>query len=650
MASGDHVQVRWLVPDTFHEGKEERVGFYFEVDPGWHVYWRNAGDSGAAPRFNLVPKGAALGPIEWPFPMRLRVEHLTNLGYSGNVAYLFQLLPDKNTREITISADLEWLVCKVDCVPGFATMSFTRPVEAQAAWPDADLSVRNYFANRLPRKGSESPWQPVSISPRGSDYLVLQLTAMNDGEIPAVFPINGELFSAAEPEIQHQDGSLLYSFKRLPGAGVGNISDFVVADSSRSWKINAPFLSEMAGKESTTSVWLLFLVAFIGGALLNLMPCVFPVLSIKLFGLINGGTSPAHRLRESFLYSAGILLTFLALGLVLLLLRWGGLAVGWGFQLQSPVVVLVLIILFWLMALSFSGFFEFGHRLMGIAGSNSRGSFITGVLAVFVAAPCTGPFMGAALGAAIVIPPLQALLIFLGLGLGLAAPFILICASPALLNRMPAPGPWMEKLRQFLAFPLYATVIWLLWVLGHLAGDSGWLIGLSLLLITTLAIWLGKSFATKGVIGGLICVVAASLISLPVIRVEDSERSSGMVNNWHSYDKTLLAEALENGQSVFIDYTAAWCITCQVNKTLVLDTPEVQALFRENNVLLIRADWTRYDPEITQALQALGRSSVPVYAWYPAGEKKPELLPPLLQESLIAALFSSQLTVNSEDD
>ncbi|WP_444906234.1 protein-disulfide reductase DsbD family protein [Microbulbifer sp. SSSA008] len=648
-ASGDHVKVRWLAPDTFRQGMRETVGFYFEVDPGWHVYWRNAGDSGAAPRFDMEAQGASLGPIEWPFPTRLRVEHLTNLGYSGNVAYLFQLLPDKGTQEVTLHADLEWLVCKVDCIPGFATMSLVRPVAEQAAWPATDLALRNYFANRLPGGQSESPWQPVSISARGSEHITLQLSGNRSDEIPSIFPVNGDLYSASEPEVQREDETLLYKFKRLPGSEVSESSDFVITDSSRAWKVSAPLLSQEGIETSATSIWLLLLSAFIAGILLNLMPCVFPVLSIKLFGLINGGNRPAERLRESFLYSAGIMVTFLALGLALLTLRWGGLAVGWGFQLQSPVVVIGLIMLFWLMALSFSGFFEFGHRLMGLASSNSRGSFTTGVLAVFVAAPCTGPFMGAALGAAVVIPPLQALLIFLCLALGLAAPFILMCASPVILRHLPAPGPWMEKLRQFLAFPLYATVIWLLWILGRLAGDSGWLAGLSLLLVVTLAIWLVKNFSKKGGAVGLICVAAILLISLPAIRMEGGEQPAEMAYDWHRYDKALLTEALDNGRPVFIDYTAAWCITCQVNKKLVLDTPSVQALFKKNNVLLIRADWTRYNPEITQALQDLGRNSVPVYAWYPAGEKKPELLPPLLQESLIAALFSKHLTVNSED-
>ncbi|WP_444932100.1 protein-disulfide reductase DsbD family protein [Microbulbifer sp. SSSA002] len=638
-ASGDHVRVRWLAPETFREGAVERIGFYFEVDPGWHVYWRNAGDSGAAPRFDLSAQGAVLGPIEWPFPIRLRVEHLTNLGYSADTAYLFQVYPENKAQEIAIRADLEWLVCKVDCIPGFATMSLTRPLAQQLAWSATDLPLRDYFASRLPQAGVESPWQALSVSPQGSDYLSLQLRANSSGVIPAVFPINGELFSASEPEVQHQGETLLYRFKRLPGAELGESSEFVVAGSNQSWKISAPLLPQVAGKESTAPVWLLLLAAFIGGVLLNLMPCVFPVLSIKLFGLINSGNSPAERLRESLLYSAGIMLTFLALGLGLLVLRWGGLAVGWGFQLQSPAVVLGLILLFWLMALSFSGFFEFGHRLMGLASSNSRSAFITGVLAVFVAAPCTGPFMGVSLGAAMVIPPFQAVLIFLCLGLGLAAPFILVCASPVLLRRLPAPGLWMEKLRQLLAFPLYATVIWLLWVLGRLAGDFGWLVGLSLLLTATLAIWLAKNFASKGTAVGLTCVVAALLISMPVIRVEDRERMEKPVDSWHSYDKVLLTEALQSGRPVFIDYTAAWCVTCQVNKTLVLDTPAVQALFKENKVLLVRADWTGYDPEISQALQELGRNSVPVYAWYPAGAQTPELLPPLLQASLIAALF-----------
>jgi thiol:disulfide interchange protein DsbD len=369
------------------------------------------------------------------------------------------------------------------------------------------------------------------------------------------------------------------------------------------------------------------------------MPCVFPVLSIKLLGLLE--TPASKRVHEAIAYTAGVLATFAALGGLLLLLRSTGSAIGWGFQLQSAPVILGLIALFWLMALSFSGVFEFGNRLMTMAGDQRGGAFVTGILAVFVATPCTGPFMGVALGAAAVMPAASAMAIFLGLGAGLAAPFVLLCLSPPLLNRLPKPGAWMETLRQFLAFPLYLTVIWLLWVLGRLMGDTGWLIGSLLMLTLVFVIWLGRSQnrARRWTAGGIALVALVLAFTSAKSFKPSSAQTIASASAWQSFDSTIIQQARADGQAVFVDYTAAWCITCQVNKKLVLDTEPVQALFKENNVLLVRADWTHHDPAITQALETLGRNSLPVYAWYAAGTNQVELLPQILQKRMIRNLF-----------
>ena len=296
------------------------------------------------------------------------------------------------------------------------------------------------------------------------------------------------------------------------------------------------------------------------------------------------------------------------------------------------------------MALSFIGAFEFGHSLMNLAGkANSRSSFATGVLAVFVAAPCTGPFMGAALGASAVLPAPQAMAIFLGLGAGLAAPFLLLAISPRLSALLPKPGPWMETLRQFLAFPLFATVIWLLWVLGHLVGDDGWLIGTGLLLVVSLAIWLLRSDRSIVKVGAGAMVLLAMVVAVKQLQhAETAALPTASDSAWQSFDAQKIAAARQNGQAVFIDYTAAWCITCQVNKKLVLDTDEASALFEQHDVLRIRADWTRYDEDITEALAALNRNSVPVYVFYPAGGGQ-EVLPQILTLDLIRELFDERV-------
>lgn len=644
-ASGDHVKIRWLAPDTFAADKTESIGFYFAVDPEWHVYWRNAGDSGAAPRFEVQATGVTTGPIQWPFPARLPIAHLTNLGYEGNVAYLLPVTPQAGAEQVALTVELEWLVCKVDCIPGFGEMTLTRPVAAQASWPANNLELRDQFLTRIPQPQADGVWSVAGLQAVADTQIKLSLQSTDKTATPPeVFPLSGDLITAKQPEVTQTGSTVDYTFERVPGAGLPEnaSTDFVISDGNQAWHLRqVAFGSAATPAQFSTPqqpLWLLLLAAFAGGVLLNLMPCVFPVLSIKLLGLVQTGT--ARRWHEAMAYTAGVLVTFAALGGLLLLLRAGGNAIGWGFQLQSAPVILALIALFWLMALSFSGVFEFGHRLMTMAGEQRGGAFVTGILAVFVATPCTGPFMGVALGAAAVLPATSALAIFLGLGAGLASPFVLLSLSPALLKRLPKPGPWMDTLRQLLAFPLYATVIWLLWVLGRLMGDSGWLIGSLLMLSLVFAIWLGRTTTKyRHWVAGTVAVVAL-VMAFSALRIPDTDpTTTESAGAWQAFDPQVIQQARANEQAVFIDYTAAWCITCQVNKKLVLDTDEVQELFSANNVLLIRADWTHHDAAITESLSGFGRNSVPVYAWYAAGSAQAELLPQLLQARMIRALF-----------
>ncbi|WP_078083521.1 protein-disulfide reductase DsbD family protein [Microbulbifer mangrovi] len=659
-ASGDHVKVRWLAPDTFADATET-IGFYFEVDPGWHVYWRNAGDSGAAPRFDFVGASGDVGEIQWPFPVRLPIEHLTNLGYAGDVAYLLAVKPNASRMELVVN--LEWLVCKVDCIPGYGTMILSRPVGDAVQWSPQDKALRDRFAARVPGAADAGnfPWTvgQVSAAPEGDSLQLILEAGESARERPApnVFPVDGGLLTAKAPQVEQSENTIRYTFQRVPGAPVTPATGFVVSDGERAWQledveVQAPSSSAPASQPAPVDggqpLWLLVVAAIAGGAILNLMPCVFPVLSIKLFGLMGPEAAASGRLKEGLRYAAGVLVTFAALGALLLILRAGGAAIGWGFQLQSAPVVLGLILLFWVMALSFSGLYEFGHHLMNLAGNSRGGAFVTGVLAVFVAAPCTGPFMGAALGAATLLPAYGAMAIFLGLGVGLALPFVLLCVFPALLNRLPAPGPWMETLRQFLAFPLYATVIWLMWVLGRLIGESGWLISALLMLAVVFAFWLGRhQFRGSRWIAWAL-VLAALVMSFGAVS-KLQQNGSGVKSaqteseaGWQPYNRNAINQALARNQAVFIDYTAAWCITCQVNKKLVLESEGVEALFRKNDVFLVRADWTDQDPEITRALGELGRNSVPVYAWYAPGERTPVLLPQILKAEMIEALFNPE--------
>lgn len=660
----DHVNISWLAPEQFAAdpaAQNATLGIHFETDPEWHVYWRNPGDSGAAPRFAFAAVNLKPGEILWPYPARLPIAHLVNLGYERDVAYLFKAgvepLDVRNKtdlpRRVRLEVELEWLVCKEECIPGFGTLTLERPIMGDNhSWQPEIKAVVDHFQTRIPRPETQSPWL-ISCAYWGNNgVLTLNLEAIDknipvvDRAVPEVFPLDGNFVGAAAPEVLASANGLELRFATTAGVPPPKTAGFVIVADGSAWELPAVAIQQGAfSDQEPAALWLLLLSALLGGVILNLMPCVFPVLSIKLFSLINtpgeGSAQMRHRLREGLLYTAGVLATFVGLGLIFLALRAGGAAIGWGFQLQSPVIVLTLIALFWLMALSFLGNFEFGHRLMQKAGtSKSSSSFMTGVLAVFVAAPCTGPFMGAALGAAATLPAFSAMAIFIGLGLGLAAPFLLLAISPALSSRLPKPGPWMDSLRQFLAFPLFATVLWLLWVLGHLIGGSGWLIGAFLIFTFSFAIWLGKS--TRKMWRVLAWIIALLSMVWAFAQLERAPAAAVPMTTegaWHAYDADRISNARAAGQAVFIDFTAAWCITCQVNKKVVLDTDTATQLFSDNKVLRVRADWTRYDPDITAALAAFGRNSVPVYVYYPPDGSQPKILPQLLTLEMIRALF-----------
>ncbi|MBE8717537.1 glucan 1,4-alpha-glucosidase [Cellvibrio sp. KB43] len=654
----DHVVITWLAPEQFATGNTT-LGIHFEPDPGWHVYWRNPGDSGAAPRFSFKTENIEIGETRWPYPARLPVAHLVNLGYEKDVAYLFDAqVADAqvgNNGNVHIEADLEWLVCKEECIPGFGLLTLDRPVAAAGEqWSQAAQATLQRFDARIPQSASQSPWKVTGAHWSAADSaLRVQVEPQVEGidldtiEAPEAFPLDGNWVDPHAPKVERSDNGFEYRFVTLPGMTASATTGLVIAADGMAWEFPEIPVAQGAlnqGSGEGVSFWILLISAIIGGAILNLMPCVFPVLSIKLFSLIQtpgqGVAQSKQRLHEGLLYTAGVLSTFFALGAVFLALRAGGAAIGWGFQLQSPLVVFFLIVLFWLIALAFLGSFEIGHRLMQWAGgSQSSSSFMTGVLAVFVAAPCTGPFMGAALGAAATLPAAYAMAIFLGLGLGLALPFLILTASPALSSRLPKPGAWMERLRQFFAFPLFATVLWLVWVLAQLTGQQAWLVSGIALLLLAFALWLGQTGSKLWkLLAWILALVAIVWAGNTLNRGFGEQPGVAVDSEWAGYNAENIAAARVEGRAVFIDFTAAWCITCQVNKKVVLDTDAANAIFSEHDVLRIRADWTRYDPVITEALSVLGRNSVPVYAFYPADGGAVQVLPQILSLDMIREL------------
>ncbi|MGE3540201.1 MAG: protein-disulfide reductase DsbD family protein [Candidatus Tectimicrobiota bacterium] len=650
--ASEHVRIFWLAPQVFAPSPTT-IGIHFELQPDWHIYWYNPGDSGAAPRFTFSTEGVRIGAVQWPYPTRLPFMHLTNLGYTDEVTFPVTVEPQPDTT-VRLELAMEWLVCKDICIPEFGTLTLQRPVAAHGPhWAASDLAMLEQAQQRVPGPPETAPWQLTSAQLRQGAVHVTLMPAATAQDLPTLFPAQPDLLSPGAPHTERTPQGVEMIFSLLSGRQPPERLQFVMVAGDRAWDVPEvplrPAVSA-ATTEPPPSLSLGFVLgaAFVGGLVLNLMPCVFPVLVIKLLALVQTGHAPTRRLHEGLGYTLGVLSTFGGLGALLLALRATGAALGWGFQLQSPVIVLGLIVVFWLMALNFLGVFEWGLGLMSLAGrprparpASASSAFLTGMLAVFVAAPCTGPFMGTAIGAAATLPAPAAMAIFLGLGCGLAAPFLAVACFPRATAWVPRAGPWMETLKHACAFPLFATVIWLLWVLGRQTGPEGWLIATLLLLVLSFSLWLGRFSVRVIQQGAWVLALLALLYAGVQIRAVATAQPAPATGDWAAYEPALLQATRANKQSVFVDFTAAWCITCQVNKLTVLDTEAARKLFQAGKVFLMRGDWTTYDSRITEALAAFGRTSVPLYVFYPADGSAPRLLPPLLTLSALETAINN---------
>lgn len=658
---GEHVVVSWVAPDVFGPGRA-RIGIRFEMEPRWHIYWKNPGDSGAAPKFQFSSDHVRVQGPSWPAPRRLPFGPLTNLGYEKDVVFVFDADQMADPDHLELSVKLEWLVCKEECLPGFGTLTLRRPLREREVWSPRPRRQMNDAIARLPGSGADSPWFLRKLSRQG-DSLSVEIRR-RDGQAFTqqldLFPFDGELIPAGAPRVESAGGFQRTIFPPSQSRPDVTSTGFLLVETAKSWEFPAIELEDGAAEAGSSSgsvrpiaiglaEWsLLFLLAVLGGLLLNAMPCVLPVLSIKLLSLVHEEPESKGRWRESLRYTAGVLAAFLGLGAVFLVLRSAGSAVGWGFHLQSPLVVYFLVLLFWLMGLNFLGVYEFGTAVMNWAGrGRAHSSFATGLLSVFVAAPCTGPFMGSALGATATMPALPALSIFFALGLGLASPFLLIAAFPVLVRKLPRPGIWMERFKQFLAFPLFGTCLWLMWVLQGQAGESAWLVAGSVLWVLAFALWWGRSKTRwHRVLAWVLALWVAGLGArwIHEAKVGDGAVATAAGSVWAPYSKERIQAWRSENKAVFIDFTASWCITCQVNKKVVLDTDFAQELFRKNGVALVRADWTRSDPAITAALAEFGRNSVPLYVYYPPDKRQAVVLPQILAFSDIEKLFKTDVS------
>jgi len=672
-----HIEVE-LIPEksSLVPGEPLTVALRLKMEKHWHTYWKNPGDSGLPTRIAwALPQGFSAGPIQWPAPRRINVGPLTNFGYEGEILLLTDIQVPAGIAAgsaVPITARADWLVCEEICIPGDATFSFMLPVSDEPAaadpkWAKAIERTREQLPRALEGwnldaylRGDDLVLRLSSAQARLTRIHNLTLFPDQDGWIANASPqrmirtAGGyEVRVATAAEVRSKSGPLTGLIVAEPGLAKG-ISAAVVevpvesATALADEILEEPALSPFADLGLLAALGL----ALLGGAILNLMPCVFPVVSIKVLGFIEQARGKPARLRAHGLaFAAGVMVSFWVVAGILLALRAQGEALGWGYQLQSPPVVAALALLFFVLALNLSGLFQVGSSLQSLAGklrlrNDYADSALAGLLATLVATPCTVPFMGAALGFALTQPAIVAMLVFSALALGMSSPYLLLCFWPALIRRIPRPGRWMETLRQVLAFPLYLTVVWLAWVLGRQAGVDAVARLLAGLTLIAAALWLmGRWRASTEtgkratMIAALVLAVVGCLFAWPGNKTAEAVADE-VSGPWKRWSPAALASARAEGRAVFVDFTAAWCVTCQVNKRLVLESDAVHTRFEQRKVVQLRADWTNQDAQITAALRDLGRIGVPVYAVYAAGSQgAPILLPELLtQERVLRAI------------
>ncbi|HLY45511.1 MAG TPA: protein-disulfide reductase DsbD domain-containing protein [Stellaceae bacterium] len=657
-----------LVPETaaVTPGKTLWVDLHLDIAPGWHTYWKNPGDSGLPTEIAWsLPPGFRAGDTLWPTPQRFVLGAIGNYGYGGMADLLVPLAAPADLKpggSVHVAADATWLVCSEICIPGEAKLALDLPVGESSSAPDP--ATRALFEGVRARLPLPADFATRFATVGGELRLSIPAAALAGMRRPTAmfFPLQANVIdAAAEPRQEPRAAGLelVLAAAKGPSAIAPPRLDGVLAlreagGAERAYAISAPPAPPPVEGASGIAWWQALVFAFIGGAILNLMPCVFPVLSLKLLGLA-ASLRRAEERRHALAYAAGAILSFAALGGVLLLLRAGGAAIGWGFQLQSPVVVGLLAYLLFAMGLGLSGVVELGAGLGGVgsrfAGHGGLlGAFATGILASVVATPCTAPFMGAALGFALVAPAALALAIFVALGGGLAAPLVLAAMIPGIARVLPRPGPWMLWFKQLLAFPLYGTVAWLVWVLIQEVGPGSAFLALIGLVATGFAVWiygrtrlaapsgrrLGSGLAAAGIAAAVILVALVVPAGSPPGTAAAAAAPDGL--GYQKFSAARVAQLAAAHRPVFVNLTAAWCITCLVNEQTALDSEAVRRAFSARGVVALKGDWTRQDPDITAFLQQFGRSGVPLYLLYGA-DGTPTVMPQILtQASVLSAL------------
>ena len=665
-------------PEGADAGKTIWVGLQLTHQPEWHTYWKNSGDSGQPTSLTwTLPPGVDAGEIAWPTPKKIPIGSLANYGYENSVLLPVPLTISSAFKPPLLSNDIEvklkaaWLVCKKECIPEEGEFALKIPVKGSTALYSAVFAAA---AQAQPRPLASlapvgAPPSRASVEGNTLSWEVQGLPVALRGKVLEFFPESSEVIETSAAGTQNWNGAVWratvpLSAQRsnspmlMPVVLAADVDGFrqsyraelkvigawpqVAAAATVPPALEAALKANAASQSIPATPTIGFIAALLGallgGLILNLMPCVFPVLAIKVMGFAQNANDQSGHRASAMAYSAGVVLSFVALGGVMLALRSAGEQLGWGFQLQSPAFVALLAVLFTAIGLNLAGLFEFGSLLpSSVASAEAKNPVLnaglSGVLAVAIASPCTAPFMGAAMGLAVALPAHEALLIFAAVGIGMAVPFALAGFVPAVARALPRPGAWMETFRRLMAFPMFATVVWLVWVLGQQSGIDGAGALLALLVALALALW---AFALKGRSRVLIatlsvagCAWLAWSIGPYVIKPIETTGKVATSERWQPWEPGRVDQLLAANQPVFVDFTAAWCVTCQVNKKTTLTNNDVLADMDAKKVVLLRADWTRRDPAITAALGQLGRNGVPLYVIY-----KPGAAPVLLSELL----------------
>ncbi len=668
-----HVQASLLAEvESIQPGHPVSVGIRLQMAEGWHTYWKNPADSGLPTRMAWrLPEGFRAGPLQWPFPRRIAAPPLMSYGYEGEVLLPVEITPPPTLSpgdEVRLTGRVDWLECQEACIPGRAELELVLPVRAEAPKPAvATVALFRETRRLLPvlargwdLKAAAAP-AVLALSfrtpqaPAGAYFFSDRPLVVEYPSPQTLRRVSGghrlDIRRAANgPALSHLTGVLL-----VEGGAAPLAVEVDVPVSPLAALPPAGIAASPAGRGLALALGL----AFLGGLALNLMPCVLPVLSLKVMGFIQqAGREAQGTWRHGLAFTAGVLLSFWLLAGVLLALRAGGESLGWGFQLQSPTFVAFLAALFFVLGLNLFGVFPLGESLI-VAGNLNRGrtglvsSFGSGALATVVATPCTAPFMGSALGFGLSQPGVVSLLVFTALALGMAAPYLLLSLNPRLLRLVPRPGAWMEGFQQLLGFFLMATVVALLWLLGQEAGVEGMSRALFGLLALGLAAWLYGRAPASGLgrrarhlapAAAALLLAAGLILGLRPSRGGGGQRGGGSGLAWEAYSPETLATLRAQGQPVFIDFTAAWCLTCQVNERVALSSTEVQDRFLREGVVPLRADWTRSDRDITAALASYGRQSVPLYVLYARDPgRPPRVLPEVITPGIVLAALDASL-------